>query len=70
MNDWKPRMQKTVRHLAEQLAGVRTGTISIGFIETVRVNQQGCSVPIRDLGIIKPGMPNRRQDVHPIQACV
>ena len=46
-------MQKTVRHLAEQLAGIRTGTISIGFIETVRVDQQGSSVPIRHLGVIK-----------------
>ena len=54
MNDWKPRMQKTVRHLAGQLAGIRTGTISLGFIETVRVECQGGSVPIRHLGVIKP----------------
>jgi hypothetical protein len=31
MSDWKPRMQKAVRHFAGQLAGFRTGTISIGF---------------------------------------
>ena len=53
MSDWKPRMQKTVRHLAGQLAGIRTGTISIGFIETVRVDYQGSSAPIRHLGVIK-----------------
>ena len=53
MNDWKPRMQKAVRHLAGQLAGIRTGTISIGFIETMRVDCQGSSVPIRRLGVIK-----------------
>jgi ribosome recycling factor len=53
MNDWKPRMQKTVHHLAEQLAGIRTGTISMGFIETVRVECQGSSVPIWHLGVIK-----------------
>jgi ribosome recycling factor len=46
-------MQKTVRHLAEQLAGIRTGTISMGFIETVRVDCQGSSISIRHLGIIK-----------------
>ena len=34
MNDWKPRMDKTVRHLAGQLAVIRTGTISLGFIGT------------------------------------
>jgi ribosome recycling factor len=53
MNDWKPRMQKAVRHLAEQLAGIRTGTISLGFIETVRVDCHGSSAPIRRLGVIK-----------------
>ena len=46
-------MQKTVRHLAEQLAGIRTGTISMRFIETVRVDCQGSSAPIRHLGVIK-----------------
>ena len=53
MNDGKPRMQKTVRHLAEQLAGIRTGTISIGFIVTVRVDCEASSAPIRQLGGIK-----------------
>src|SRR5690348_8319770 len=53
MNDWRPRMQRTVHHLAEQLAGIRTGTISIGFIETVRVDSQGSSAPIRHLEVIK-----------------
>jgi ribosome recycling factor len=53
MKDWKPRMQKTVSHLADQLAGIRTGTISLGFIETVRADCHGNSVPIRRLGVIK-----------------
>jgi ribosome recycling factor len=53
MNDWKPRMQKTVSHLAQQLAGIRTGTISVRFIETVRVDCQGKSTSIRGLGVIK-----------------
>ena len=46
MNDWKPKMQKTVRHLAEQLTGIRSGTLSIGFIETFRASLQGNSVAI------------------------
>jgi ribosome recycling factor len=46
-------MQKTVSHLADQLAGIRTGTISLGFIETVRADRHGNSVPIRRLGVIK-----------------
>jgi ribosome recycling factor len=53
MKDWKPRMQKTVSHLADQLAGIRTGTISLGFIETMRADCHGNSVQIRRLGVIK-----------------
>src|SRR5947199_10741714 len=46
MNDWKPRMQKAVRHLAEQLAGIRAGTLSVGFVETFRASLHGNSVAI------------------------
>ena len=46
MGDWKPRMQKAVRHLAEQLAGIRAGTLSVGFVETFRVSLHGNSVAI------------------------
>ena len=46
MHDWKPRMQKTVRHLAEQLAGIQSGTLSIGFVETFRASLHGNSVAI------------------------
>ncbi|MGP0069301.1 MAG: ribosome-recycling factor [Isosphaeraceae bacterium] len=53
MNDWKPRMEKTVRLFAEQLRGIRTGTISIGLIETVRVACQGNLVAINRLGVAK-----------------
>ncbi len=53
MNDWKPRMQKSVTHLAEQLAGLRTGTISVRFIETVPLDCQGRSARIRHVGVIK-----------------
>ena len=53
MIDWKPRMQKTVNQFAGQMASIRTGTLSLGFIETVRVDCQGSSAPIRHLGVIK-----------------
>src|SRR5947209_827344 len=46
MNDWKPRMQKAVRHLAEQLAGIRPGTLSVGFVETFRASLHGNSVAL------------------------
>ena len=53
MYDWKPRMQKAARHFAEQLRGIRTGTVSMGLIQTIRVDCQGNSVPINRLGVIK-----------------
>jgi ribosome recycling factor len=46
MSDWKPRMQKAVRHLAEQLAGIRPGTLSVGFVQTFRVAVHGNSVAL------------------------
>ncbi len=39
-------MQKAVRHLAEGLAGIRAGTISVGFVETFRASLHGKSVTI------------------------
>lgn len=53
MYDWKPRMQKIARQLAEQLNGIRTGTVERGVIETIRVNCQGKTLPISRLGVIK-----------------
>jgi ribosome recycling factor len=46
-------MQKVVRHFADQLRGIRSGTISIGMIQTIRVDFQGHSVPINRLGVVK-----------------
>jgi ribosome recycling factor len=52
MSDWKPRMQKTVRHLAEQLAGIRPGKLSVGFVETFRISVQGSSVTVGRIAAI------------------
>jgi ribosome recycling factor len=52
MSDWKPRMQKAVRHLAEQLAGIRSGTLSVGFVETFRASLHGNSVAIGRMGSV------------------
>lgn len=35
-----------MRHLAEQLAGIRAGTLSVGFIETFRASLNGNSVAV------------------------
>jgi ribosome recycling factor len=54
MNDWRGRMQKTVRHLAEQLAGIRPGTLSVGFVETFRASIRGNAVPVGRLASVVP----------------
>jgi ribosome recycling factor len=46
-------MRQAAQHFAEQLRGIRTGTIGVGLIQTIRVDCQGASVPINRLGAIK-----------------
>jgi ribosome recycling factor len=46
-------MRKAAQHFAEQIRGIRTGTISISLIQTIRVDSQGNSVPINRLGALK-----------------
>jgi ribosome recycling factor len=53
MKEWQPRMDQMVRHFADQLRSIRTGTITIGLIETVRVECQGTRVAIKRLGAVK-----------------
>lgn len=52
MSDWKPRMRKSVRHLADQLAGIRPGKLSVGFVETFKVAIQGDSVAVARLASV------------------
>jgi ribosome recycling factor len=42
MNDWKPRMQKTVSHLAEQLAGIRQEATDAAVAEIDRLVKRKC----------------------------
>lgn len=56
MSDWKSRMRKSVRHLADQLAGIRPGKLSVGFIETFRVAVHGDSVALAKMaGVVGQG---------------
>ena len=49
-------MDKAVGHLAEQLAGIRPGTLSVGFVETFRASLHGNSVAIgRMAGVTSRG---------------
>src|SRR4051812_31232626 len=49
MHDWKGGMNKGVRFLADQLAGIRLGAQSAGIVDSVRVVHAGRSTPIRHL---------------------
>jgi ribosome recycling factor len=53
MNDWKFSMRKTVQHFADQLRVIRTGTISAGLVQSVRVTCQGNPIAVGRLGAIK-----------------
>jgi ribosome recycling factor len=53
MNDCKSNMRKTIQVLADQLRVIRTGTISAGMIQGVRVPCEGNPVAVGRLGTIK-----------------
>lgn len=53
MNDWKKRMRKSVGHLAERLAGIRSGTVDLGFVNSIRVDGASGSGGIRRFGSVR-----------------
>lgn len=53
MHDWKPRIDRTVRHLADQLAGIRPGSLSPGFLATFRISRGGTSATLDRLATIR-----------------
>src|SRR6056297_782856 len=52
MSDWKPRMSKAVRHLADQLVSIRSGTVDAGLVSSVRAGVRGNSMPIGRLAAV------------------
>ena len=53
MHGEKPRMQKIVAHLGDQLRAIRAGTVSVGFLASVRVPAGGNSRPLDRAGTIR-----------------
>lgn len=53
MNDWKQRMRKSVGFLAERLAGIRSGTVDLGFVNSIRVDGANGSGGIRRFGNVR-----------------
>jgi ribosome recycling factor len=53
MHDWKPKMEKAARHLAEQLRGIRSGGVDLGLVKTIRVECHGRSIALDRLSALK-----------------
>lgn len=52
MATWEDRIAQPVRHLADQLRGIRPGAIGPGFVETFAVEWQGHRTPIGRIAAI------------------
>ena len=57
LSDAKSKMQKTLDHLREELAGVRTGRASPALLETIKVGAYGTKMDLRDLASINAPEP-------------
>jgi ribosome recycling factor len=55
MSTWRQQMAGPVKHLEEQLRGIRPGAMSVGFLETFRVSYQGSTVALPKVAAILPG---------------
>jgi len=55
MSTWQQKMAGPVKHLQDQLRGIRSGALSIGFLETFRVSHQGSTVSLAKVAVIVPG---------------
>jgi ribosome recycling factor len=55
MSTWQQKMAGPVKHLEDQLRGIRPGAMSVGFLETFRVPHQGSTVALAKVAAILPG---------------
>lgn len=59
LNDLKAKIEKTVKHVKDQLAGIRTGRASPALVDTVRVDYYGTPTPLQQMAHIS--VPEPRQ---------
>ncbi len=59
LNDLKQKTDKTLKHLKEQLGGIRTGRASPTLVDTIRVDYYGTSTPLMQVAHIS--VPEPRQ---------
>lgn len=59
LEDLKDKTEKTVKHLRDQLASIRTGRASPALVDTLRVDYYGTPTPLNQLAHIS--VPEARQ---------
>jgi ribosome recycling factor len=57
VKDGRERMDKVMKHLADQMRAVRTGQASPAMVENIRVDYYGSQTPISQLGSISVPEP-------------
>jgi ribosome recycling factor len=59
LNDLKAKIEKTVKHVKEQLGGIRTGRASPTLVDTIRVDYYGTPTPLQQMAHVS--VPEPRQ---------
>lgn len=59
ISDLKQRTDKTIKHLKEQLASIRTGRASPALVDTIRVDYYGTMTPLNQVAHVS--VPEPRQ---------
>jgi len=57
--DVEERMEKAIRKLKSDLAGIRTGRANPGLVDSLRVNVYGSEVPIKQIASVGAPEPNQ-----------
>ena len=59
LNDLKQKIEKTLKHLKEQLGSIRTGRASPTLVDTIRVDYYGTMTPLQQMAHVS--VPEPRQ---------
>ena len=66
--DVEERMEKAIRKLKADLAGIRTGRANPGLVDSLRVEVYGSSVPIKQVASVGARSPTRSSSARTIRA--
>jgi ribosome recycling factor len=69
LNDLKGKIEKTLKHVRDQLGGIRTGRASPTLVDTIRVDYYGTMTPLHGMAHISVPEP-RQLMIKPFDASV